>query len=228
MSKVKMVILANSWRPGGVCLAGKTLPCNHGSKWLRPIHSEKKPALPTELCKHSNNVFKIGDIVEFEVSKKIPDQHQTENVLLPNQPSFSYLRCASKDELKKLASGEPKDLWLNDRKSTNGLRDYIENPKEIKNKNSLRWIYAPSVTISSKDDGEFFDNPGRISVRAEFEYCGVNYKLKVKDRIVEGEFSSKAPSEKSVGPHYLCISLTLPYDDNGRAYKLVAGMAKAV
>ena len=79
----RLVLLANSFKEGGRCLAGIELDnqnnpviVNERPKWIRPICNTAHGEVPNDIAEP----FKILNIVELEITKNKPEGFQSENV----------------------------------------------------------------------------------------------------------------------------------------------------
>ena len=82
---MKIVVLANSFKEGGRCLAGVELDNNNNPifvnnrpKWIRPICNTAHCEVPNEIALP----YQILDIIEINNIIVKPDFYQTENVFL--------------------------------------------------------------------------------------------------------------------------------------------------
>ncbi len=55
---------------------------------------------------------------------------------------------------------------------------------------------------------------------------GTHYNFSVTDPVVRSAFSRKDEGDYSISDVYVCLSLTEPYEGDGRCHKLVAAIMK--
>lgn len=102
MSIVRMVCLANSWRPGGRCIAGIDLDTG---EWVRPILSTGK-AIPEGATKFGNHDLAPLDVIEVDLAP--PDfstRFQRENRVIQSKTwTFTGKRLSNANVLQYCAT----------------------------------------------------------------------------------------------------------------------------
>ena len=220
MGSVKrLVLLANSRKHSGRCIAGKELLGSGYGPWVRPI--SERPSAEVSLHERSYENGKepqILDIVEVPLLKASPSLHQTENHLID-----SGLCWLKKGELKWTDLDQlidhPNSLWGSGQSSYYGLNDRVTLNDVSTYTHSLALIEPVSLNVTVDTEGEEFGNPRR-RVRASFSYQGIKYSLAITDPIAVGVFRPKSEGAYPLTNSLLCVSLGEVWE--GYCYKLVA------
>jgi hypothetical protein len=198
--KVDVLLLANSKKMGGRCLAG--IDVNTGN-WIRPVPDNQSRAVPNFMTEIAGNNLIPGDLIQIEVGKPIPLPHHPEDVELIGSISLirkrALLDYASlvRDELAKpnqlLAS--PQDKF--------SVNEVIASPMQ----NSL------AITLGR--DIKFFENE-YASNRVRFYRGEIAWSLAQTD----DRRSNLDPLAEAL----ICISLAELLERKSAHYKLAAGI----
>ena len=93
----RLLCLANSWRPGGRCVAG--IDCDSG-QWIRPVPL-RGGAIPEERTWLNNRCIALLDIIEIALdAPSLDTRFQRENCKLRNWHWRSAGRAVAADVLK--------------------------------------------------------------------------------------------------------------------------------
>ena len=208
-TKLRFVCLANSYKEGGRCIAGKIIGAKN---WIRPVSNNIHGQIDAQICCN----IKLLDIIEMEFSKHMPIDGQPENVLFV-QSLGGIGEINGKMNYQELLSyaDEPTGLWdMCDRNAR------ISATSLELTKSSLYLIRVRNLEIHVSN--EF----GKMTVRANFRFINKNYRLKVTDPIAKQHFINIARSNYFgcifTEEAMLCISLGVEF--HGYCYKLVAGI----
>lgn len=216
----RMVCFANSLKTGGRCVAGRErLPSGYGG-WVRPVSARPTAELSLAECRYGDGTWpKLLDILDVGLKKPLPDKHQMENHLVDSTYWVKRGELAW-GEMEKLVE-EPDSLWHNGERTYYGINDVVAQRLASELDGSLALIRPESVAIRVGKEGaaEF---PRKT--RALLSYRGVEYSLKVTDPVAEQAFQLRGDGEYPLDGVYLCVSLTEPYERDGRCYKIVAGV----
>src|SRR5882757_7749271 len=88
---MKMVCLANSWRPGGHCVAGIDLETG---EWIRPVPKGAK-AIPDVATHFGTHDLAPLDVIEFEaVQPKSVTKYQRENRIVSSWKFVGTIKAA--------------------------------------------------------------------------------------------------------------------------------------
>lgn len=209
--KIQMLVLANSKKRGGRCLAGirtDTLD------WIRPVTESSHNEMPTQSCINSITAEPLRplDLIEIEIEEPLPLKYQRENWLSsPN--SISFLRKVSiENVLPKLETKIDKMPWfLKDSTTKIDPADYQSYKTD-----------APSLALIEVASAELVHNQ-RGSRRIYFKHGSKIWDLPFTDDFFQGE-------DGKLDRSLLCISIGEEWQrsygtsDQGWHYKLVAGL----
>ncbi|HHT9140929.1 MAG TPA: dual OB domain-containing protein [Candidatus Tripitaka californicus] len=204
----KIIILANSFRPGGYCMAGID---SQTGDWIRPVPRDGSRAIPKSVAE------KIGllDVVEIPLASEKPkDRYQGENRFVA---SWNWKIVGSVSPKKIIGYCEDSTMILHSH------TDYVEpkyfTPLSIEQWKSLQLIrtnvdFSKDTYKPSHWRASFHDSSGHLLY------------LKVTDSIIVAKLNSDA---KVGADCILTISLTGPWAPSDgskpeRCYKLVAGV----
>ena len=209
--KIKMLVLANSKKSGGRCLAGIRTDT---WKWIRPVTINKHYEMPAINCVNAltGEPIRPLDLIELEISEAKPLKYQREN-WLSNPESIRFLTEISVEiafpKLETIIDSEP--WFLRDgstRIDPSEYRDYKTN--------------APSLALIEVASAELHHNP-RGSRRISFAHGSKYWDLPFTDDYYQG-------LDGKVERSLLCLSIGEEWSrsngasDLGWHYKLVAGL----
>lgn len=212
----QLVCLANSRKPEGRCIAGKSVT---GGEWIRPVSARPGAELTSAECRCvDGREPALLDVIGVPLLRPEPRGHQRENHLIAPGEGWSRSGKLNWDEALKLAD-DIDILWVNGFSTTDGRNDRVPPEHIGACKSSLALIRISEIRFCvGKSRNE------RRGARAEFRYKERSYNLKVTDPVIEAKLF-----ERGEGVHdfrfdgLLCISLTEPFID-GHCYKLVASV----
>ena len=209
---VEIICLANSWRPGGRCVAGKELLAGGQiGNWIRPVLSPQGAAIPDSLaCK-----FRLLDVISMTVAERVPHDHHRENFLVVDDWKFICKYTPSLSNLTKLED-RPLTLWSNDSSSDSGINDRVPE-------HATKTAIQSSLYLIKVQQAKFFRNPNnRSQIRTRFLFNNTAYGFSVTDSQVNNKIPDQADSL------WFCVSLAesggRQYDD--QCYKLIAGIIR--
>lgn len=217
-----IIVLANSRKISGRCVAGKELVGTTFGGWVRPVSLR-----PAGELSEADRQFQDGtdpkllDVVEIPMSKHLPHGFQTENHAIDDQFYWVRKRRCTSAELKAALDLAATKLWDNNSSSSNGLNDRVADATAANLSGSLLLIEVPKLTISIAIEGAHFNNAKR-KVRGSFTHNNTRYILTITDPVIEREYLKKDDGEYDAGSATLCISLGDSFQ--GYAYKLIAGV----
>jgi hypothetical protein len=216
-----IVVLANSRKISGRCIAGKELVGTAFGGWVRPVSLR-----PAGELSEADRQFQDGpdpkllDVVEIPMSQHLAHGFQ-ENHAIDDHFYWVRKRKCTPAELKAALDSAATILWDNNSSSGNGLNDRVADATAANLQGSLLLIEVPKLTISVAIEGAYFNNAKR-KVRGAFTHKNTSYILSITDPVIEREYLKKADGEYDAGPATLCISLGDSFQ--GYAYKLIAGV----
>jgi hypothetical protein len=210
------VCLANSYKPGGRCIAGIELEKidndnfspireNGEPKWIRPVSRIGQGGVATNLV----NQINLLDIVETNVTEFCPNGYQSENVYF-DENSIRVIRKINtpNESVETLVTNREGMIFGN---LTKTLVD-----EEVQSLDHSLLLVKPSSFKTYFEDGGF---------KTDFIFNGINNRF---IKITDPKFITAIGEDEDLLDNYqnifLTISLGVRYPKNGRYYKLVAGV----
>lgn len=225
MPKKKILCLADSFRPGGSCVAGiEILDTGEFGSWIRPVSQRPSKAI-NDLEKTCTDGSRISllDVVEIDFSHHTPVQHQTENWQINGTVRWEKIEQVEIASLTPAIRSSNRPLWTPARSSYSGHNDLIA-ATDISDFSSSLALIKPArarVDVSRND----FNN--KVEVWISFSWANVQHKIKLTDPVQFAKFSPSVDNLQSsyvIDEPILAISLAEVFEQNGTASKLVAGM----
>lgn len=215
-TQTTMVVLANSIKMHGACVAGRVADEPGDSPdWVRPVTDSAGGTLPVFRTMCSDGRFaQVLDVVSVPLGDAVPMLHQQENRLLEHGFWIRRRRCGW-DELGGLVEQSGTGLWINGFSSSCGLNDRVPEALLPRIADSLRLVSAQDVVLHRTTDCY-----GRRRIRAFFAHEGQSYDLAVTDPTAS--FLLDGEHVRDLGDVFLSVSLGVPFHRN--AYKLVAAI----
>lgn len=213
----RIVVLANSKKPGGYCLAGKALDNNgHIGAWVRPVADAAEGGLPLSrtVCRDGRQVALL-DVVSADLGQAVPALHQRENRRMGPVALRRRGRVAW-DGLRLLADDASAGLWFDGESSGCGFNDRVANERLHHLQGSLKLVAVRNLVLNRTVGYE-----GKVKYRAEFHIGERRYNLALTDTVAI--FWLTQTSRLALDDAYLCVSLAVPFHD-GFAYKVVAAV----
>ena len=211
-----MVVLANSKKHGGYCVAGKLLGSDgEVGDWVRPVTSHPEAGLPLHrtVCDDGKSVSPL-DVVTPNWAARAPIRHQRENRLLG---AAGLRRCGRVgwDDLPTLAD-EPTSLWINGYSSGCGLNDRVPDSLLDAQPGSLKLVAVHDLVLYALPSYR-----GKVKRRADFRIGMHRYNLALTDTFAMHWLVGNP--RVGIEEAFVCISLAVPFGD-GFAYKVVASV----
>jgi len=199
--EIQVLLVANSKKLGGRCLAGFR---TDNWTWFRPVSSAKHGAISTKECEVVGGVLRPLDLIVCEVSESKPSPHQAENWLIKE----SSIRLISHMSLN--------DVEANLTKASRQFPYFLSasNPsisptffaEKSESQSSLALIEVESAVI---------DETRHI----KFNFKNMEWNLKLTD-----EHFLLPDGKTKIGPAYLCISVGEYWKQMDAHWKFVAGV----
>ncbi len=211
----RMVVLANSRKRGGFCMAGKVLEENGSvSGWVRPVAPASESGLPLSriMCSDGQPAH-ILDVVVQDWGPNSPILHQTENRVM-GPSTLSRCGRVTWSDLATLADNPSSPLWLDGYSSSSGRNDRVPTDHLKQLPGSLKLLAIDHLALSRTIGFE-----GRTKFRAEFSVGGRSYNLALTDGVAANWLGQC--SRLVLPGSYVCVSLAVPFND-GFAYKVAA------
>ena len=218
MATKQIICLAKSWRPGGLCIAGRVIDNDGFGDWVRPVDLGNDEAIAVDDAIYDDGRdMKLLDIAELDLQKHAPSDHQRENWELNWTQSLGRIGKLNRDRLSTILDGGA-SLWSNGSQSQIGLNNRVAYSMARCMRDSLRLIHVDKMKLTVIAD----ENRDRNRLTGTFDYEGVTYTLQVKDVVFEDQSQRKDPGDYSVSDRYLTVSLAGVFHDY--CYKLIAGI----
>jgi hypothetical protein len=166
-----------------------------------------------------NTSPKLLDIIDVPLLKATPHNHQMENHLIDAKQWWVKKGEMSWDDLEQLRE-RPESLWINSDHTQPGHFDCISQAEAATLQSSLYLIKKSNLVVAVGVN----DWTGRSTFRAQFDYKKNHYNLSLTDPVAREAFGQKGEGDYSLKDMYLCVSLTEPFEKDGRCHKLVAAI----
>jgi hypothetical protein len=240
-SSQRLLVLANSVKKGGRCVAGRVVerefPLRLG-QWIRPVSAEAEGTLNPRrhLGTACGRPLQVLDDVEVPLSEAKPGTGQPENWLLV--PNATWTRLGHVPEQRPLTAQlreEPDSIWF-DRAADHSDRVRPGAPVLGQLERSLVIIEPEGLEfrLERRHQPKYGKNH-QPRAMACFGYRDHRYELPITDdRYTHDNFEGEYPAEDgpdharvlpAPDPMLLCVSLTEPY--KGHHYKVVATILRA-
>ena len=214
-----IVCLANSFKHGGRCIAGKVHSGEYAGRWIRPVgRTEGQRQIQLSEMEYARGQYAaVRDILRIEFTSREPNTFQSENLIISGT-RWSKVGEVSLDAIADLLD-TPAGLWTNYSRSHYSLNDKIERELLVGPRESLFLISPQNVRVRVGPE-----HNGDVKVRVLFQYNRVEYALTTTDVQIQNDYRGQPhatyPLPNSRG---LTISLgeRLPALI-GDSYKLVA------
>jgi hypothetical protein len=219
----RIVCLANSRKPGGRCVAGREVLANGYGRWIRPVSARSSAEISLEERRYEDGSEpQVLEVIEVPMIAPVPKLHQTENHMIDDGHYWSRKSALTWTDLPVLAE-TPATLWPNGISTFNGVNDCVPAASTVQLTRSLYLVRPENIIVRVQFEGGTFA-PAKRRVRADFGYNGIAYRFMVTDPIAERAFLAREDGLFPLNNVYLCVSLTEPFDGDGRCHKLVAAV----
>jgi hypothetical protein len=218
-----IVCLANSFRPGGSCVAGIEYYNGKFGNWVRPISKRLNQAINNAEKSYENGTqLAMLDVVRISFDSHTPKNHQTENWVISSNMPWKKLGTISKTQLGAAVAPPNHKLWGPTRNTNAGLNDELIGSDASATKTSLILIQPDSACV------EVIFNPysTKNDVWVSFLWANLKHKLKLTDPVQFNKFIENSIKTKkfTLSLPILCISMAEVWEDRGTASLLVAGL----
>lgn len=227
MASVKRIVcLANSYKIGGRCIAGREVLRNgtYGG-WIRPVSARPTAEVTSSEYRYEDKTTpKVLDVIDVPLLEAAPHGHQTENYIIDPERRWVKVGEFPWDRLEQLRE-RPVSLWINSDSTDAGAFNCISRAEASTLEDSLVLIKKKKFSIEVSSTS--WEGRKKRTYRGNFKYNGIYYSLSVTDPSARDAFKRKNEGEYQLDDVYLCISLTEPWvEDNNRCHKLVAAIIK--
>jgi len=231
-----IIILADSRKFGGHCIAGKDISTG---EWIRPVTKTKEGGIPDNLYGLRGQAWpSIFDVWSIPLSAESPKPYHPEDCLVDESKKWGKIKTIIPNRiiLDKLCDNYKHNiLWINPSEFKNNDRfpkDMINVAKQNYKKFNSLMLILPDIRDSEynvliykdKDYGESYKEK-KIRIRAKFKYKNIRYNLKVTDISLEKKFEAIEALKEYKYLAYLTVSMGEPFEKyDGCHYKLVAAV----
>lgn len=218
----RLLCLANSWREGGRCIAGKISEGERTGEWIRPVRAAGTEAIVAPHLNYEDGApVRILDIFDVHLIQPAPAGHQVENHVIEKSSLWRRVRQTTFEECRQFLDSQDRPLWPDAESTFHGINDKVPEATVAQTTDSLRLIQPASATFRVASETQY-EGPPQTAVRATFDLAGSRYRLKITDPEASHKFESLGQGEHTVHAPLLCISLSGIF--NGFSYRLVAGV----
>ena len=214
--KIQFVLLADSYKCNGHCIAGKIIPSN---KWIRPVNTDINTGLSDrQISYEDGSLPKLLDIIEIDVLRADPLDNQTENYIINENETWikigeypiTTLDLLVDKNISFLQYTENSSTKMNTRINTSFVQQNINN--------SLLFVKIPKAEVSVifKDPE---NDPYRKDTILKFNLLNKLYEIPIKYKNNPYANINIYPIDKAF---YATISLALDYYDY--CYLVIAGL----
>ena len=209
---VKMICMANSWRPGGRCVAGIDIETG---EWIRPVLRDQN-AIPEGATVFGNHPLEPLDVIEMDLAApKYKTRFQKENRIITSE-QWAHVDRVTADDVLQYCS----DNWNVLHSSAKVVKPDVLEIKPPDEWTSLELRRVADVTFEPDDRKE---NRWKAMFRTG-AISASNYSLSLTDPIATERLNE---GEDLDGEWLLTLSLTEPiampqYGLPELCYKLVA------
>lgn len=215
-----MVCLANSWKHGGRCIAGKIYGGDRSGEWIRPVSPTvgQRQITFAQMNYGQNQFAQTLDIIRIEFTDPEPDTFQRENLIISGTRWTRLGRLDPRNLNQWMDT--PNSLWSNGENSEYGTNDKISRLRLLANRPSSLVMVQPDdrsirVTVA-------IEREERVKIRLHFQYNRIEYALTTTDLWAQDHFRGRGIGEYDIqNIQAMTISLGEPFA-NGNTTKIVA------
>ena len=214
--------MANSYKTGGTCIAGREVLQSAYGSWIRPVSSRATAEISVPEARYDNGSNpKVLDIIDVPLLDAAPQHHQTENHVIDTARRWIKVGELPRDAVTELVEHRP-TLWINSDRTKAGAFNCISQAEAATQRDSLVLIKPEDFAVEIASST--WDGRTKKTYRGHFTFNDVYYNLTITDPVVRDLFAAKDRGDYAVKDAYLCVSLTEPFPQDGRCHKLVASV----
>lgn len=218
----RIVCLANSYKTGGTCVAGKEVLTDGYGGWIRPVSARPTAEVSVSESRYENYESpKLLDIIDVPLLSPAPQHHQTENHIIDGVQRWVKVGEFPWNALEQLRD-HPASLWINSDRTTTGAFNCI-SPAEASTLHDSLVLIRP-VDFKIEVGSNTWEGRTKRTYRGNFGYNDIYYSLSLTDPVACNAFAAREEGEYPLNEVYICVSLTEAFAKDGRCHKLVAGV----
>ena len=211
-----LMCLANSYKDGGRCVAGREMTAAGIGSWIRPVSARPTQEISEEEQRYPNGKpLKVLDVTSITMTRHQPHLHQQENHLIDAAYPWTKERRVLWFELQPAIEDPAGPLWLNGIHSRLGQNDRVPKRRLGDMTRSLYLVQTDNLKVMAT-----LNRANRRHFRAKFDLCGYSYCIVITDPHIGRHIRWSADSQTNVGDAIICVSLGEEF--KGFAYKLAA------
>jgi hypothetical protein len=221
----RIVCLANSFKIGGNCIAGKEKLAEGCGDWVRPVSARETAEVSPEECRFAQGrPLRLLDIIDVPLLKATPERHQTENHLIDTTRRWVRVGTLPYGQVEQMCD-HPSALWANGSQTkTGGMNNCISTEQAAALHDSLLLIRPEDFLL--KVVCNVWDGKSIRKYWGGFKYNNVDYCFRVTDPVIIKAYRVRSEAAYVLRDIHICVSLTEPFKD-GRCHKLVAAVLSA-
>ncbi|MEO1607022.1 MAG: hypothetical protein AAFU34_17035 [Pseudomonadota bacterium] len=221
MVRKTIVCLANSFRPGGSCVAGIEIVDGQLASWIRPIsHRQDQAISDNEKTYADGTSLQMLDVIEVAFDGHRPEHHQTENWLITNGVRWKKVGKATLGDVVGAVIPANTPLWRPAQSTYNGRHDLVSGAVAHAHDWSLALVQPETVDV----DVVFNPFSENNEVWVSFIWANTPHKIKLTDPVQFARFNTDVGDCYKLEQPLLCISLAHIWAQKNTASKLVAGL----
>ena len=224
MAVRRIVCLANSYKFGGLCVAGiELMPNGSFGQWIRPVTNRSSRAINhfEQTCT-DGTPSRLLDILDIDFGDALPENHQSENILIKSGKKWKKIGRFPPANLAQILHYGNEPLWPYAKSTASGQNDEIPAGKLPYIKFSLALIRPARAMVRVFQSR--YKQKGKLDVRVRFEWGGEPNNLKLTDLQKFSGFQNVGSGEYSLKNPTMCVSVGEIFIPQNAAYKLVAGL----
>jgi len=143
-----IICLANSFKIGGSCIAGKEMLAHQYGGWIRPVSARETAEVRPDECRLTNHALpKLMDILAIPMLNAAPRRHQTENHIIDTTRHWTKVGVLPWHELAPMCDCPP-SLWVNgNHTKTGGTNNCVSAEQASALRSSLLLIRPESFNV---------------------------------------------------------------------------------
>ena len=191
----RLLILANSIKHGGRCLAGREIFLNGESEyrigqWVRPVsHVDGKEIRHIERFYWPQDPVKVGDFAEVAVGEKMIDPWHPENWRLASSDAWRRILDAFEFPSLDRLEERPRDLWLEPGQRT----DRIAHEELLANPPAQSLVMIRPENFRMQLSSMMIEGELTRRRRCLFRYRGVDYDMGMTDPEIGNRYAACIP-----------------------------------
>ena len=223
----RIIVLANSVKKGGRCVAGRALTSSgEVTEWIRPVSAvDEGTLMPEHMTVNHGHNLDVLDVVNVPLEIHNGDQCHPEDWLVDNT-EWEFLEKYDHDTIADLEDN-PNDLWLEDSNhSDRATCGYLQSQYHHQ---SLYLIRPQNLHVRLWRVFNKYKGYNQKKTRVVFNYLDNEYALSLTDPVATRLYCNDFPVVDQPANEFtlpfkdkclLCISLTPQF--NGYHYKVAA------